>query len=334
MYIFRVLPILFFCIQVFSWNISFAQSGQKKVFHVVQSGEGLYGISRTYDLSIKELKALNPGIESGLRVGQSLKLRKKEVAGSASVKKEHKVRSGETLYSLSRKYKVAVKDLKVVNKLTSSVLSKGDVLIIPQVANVLVESQVVKAKGRIHVVKSGDTFYSISRQYGVKVKDLYRLNKISTKHSLAVGEELLVGKTVEVVFPSAKKTTTSNHKIEKKIKKTEPIILDDLSISVGKFVDKNGKVREVGIAEGMNGSGNTTKYLALHKTAPAGTVIQVKNTMNNLSLFVRVIGNIPSVEANERVIIKITQKAIDRLAVVDNQFPVELNYIPNKKENL
>ena len=56
--------------------------------------------------------------------------------------------------------------------------------------------------------------------------------------------------------------------------------------------------------------------------------MQVKNEMNNQTVFVRVVGTIPNTGDNAKVILKISKKAYDRLGAVDSRFPVELSYIP------
>jgi len=83
-----------------------------------------------------------------------------------------------------------------------------------------------------------------------------------------------------------------------------------------------------GMAEVIEDTQNTKKYLALHRNAPMGTIMQVKNEMNNQTVFVRVVGPIPPTGDNEKLILKISKKAYDRLGAVDNRFPVEVSYIP------
>ena len=73
---------------------------------------------------------------------------------------------------------------------------------------------------------------------------------------------------------------------------------------------------------------DTKKYLAFHNDAPVGTIMQVRNEMNNQSVFVRVINTIPPTGDNSKVILKISKKAYDRLGAVDSRFPVEISYIP------
>jgi len=47
-------------------------------------------------------------------------------------------------------------------------------------------------KGRYHEVRSGETLYRISRQYGISVDELCRLNNLSSEQAIHPGQKLLV----------------------------------------------------------------------------------------------------------------------------------------------
>jgi hypothetical protein len=86
------------------------------------------------------------------------------------------------------------------------------------------------------------------------------------------------------------------------------------------------EIIEEGQAELIVEDESSTKFLALHKTAKVGTVIKVKNRMNNLTVYVRVVGEIPKTTDNENIIIKINKRAYDQLKALDTRFLVELSY--------
>ena len=50
-----------------------------------------------------------------------------------------------------------------------------------------------KTQKRVHLVGAGETFYSISRQYGITVEELLRLNNLSADAVIHPGQELVVG---------------------------------------------------------------------------------------------------------------------------------------------
>jgi len=102
-------------------------NGQYFILHKVEKGEGLYAISRRYNVDIDAIKKANPEAEGGLKLGQILLI-------PTVIKKEesiiHTVKTGETLYSISKQYTVSVDQIKIKNKLASNNLTVGQVLII------------------------------------------------------------------------------------------------------------------------------------------------------------------------------------------------------------
>ncbi len=102
------------------------------------------------------------------------------IAGAAALQAApltHVLQKGETLYSISRLFKVPYEALAAANGITDPTKLKiGTVLIIPSV----------------HKVEKGDTLYGISRKYGVSLSELLQANKLSQGYVLKVGEVLVV----------------------------------------------------------------------------------------------------------------------------------------------
>lgn len=95
-------------------------------YHIVGAGETLYSISRMYGISVDELVKMNDIQNLTIKVGQTLKVKKASSDGDGNIK--HVVQSGETLYSISRKYNVPVESIKQVNKLNGDGLQVGQTL--------------------------------------------------------------------------------------------------------------------------------------------------------------------------------------------------------------
>ncbi|QIX60090.1 LysM peptidoglycan-binding domain-containing protein [Hymenobacter sp. BT18] len=87
------------------------------------------------------------------------------------------------------------------------------------------------------------------------------------------------------------------------------------------------RVTESGLAAVIPNA-NTVKYLALHKTAPVGSIVEVRNIMNNVSVFVRVIGPLPDTGENSNILIRLSPRAVQMLATPDQRFRVETSYLP------
>lgn len=100
--------------------------------------------------------------------------------------KTHKVKRSESLYSLARKYKVSVDDLKSANNLASVQVKKGDVLIIPSTppADDLASAGSTTgedSKPTTYKVKRSEPLSRIAKKTGVSVSVLKRLNNLSGK---------------------------------------------------------------------------------------------------------------------------------------------------------
>ncbi|MBO9700306.1 MAG: LysM peptidoglycan-binding domain-containing protein [Sporocytophaga sp.] len=254
----------------------------------------------------------------------------------------HKADPKETLYSISRKYKVTVDELNKSNPELSAGLKVGQVLRIPYKGSVVAVSHAAETSSSAssgsaagtHTVEPKETLYSLSRKYNVSVEEIKKANPGLT--------DLKVGQTINIPGKSGAVSTASASKEapRSEAKKDEP---KASATSTQKAVTKNNKsqeqvfvpptdnfnkVTESGFAEVIEGNNDSPKYLALHKTAPIGTIIQVKNEANGQKLFVRVIGKLQNGNVEDKVIIKISQKAYERLSGVDKKIPVQISYIP------
>jgi murein DD-endopeptidase MepM/ murein hydrolase activator NlpD len=111
------------------------------------------------------------------------------------------VQKGDTLYSISKRYDVPLKDLIETNNLRAPyTLNVGQTLRLPTT--------------RYHVVQKGDTLYSISRQYNVDMTTLTQKNRLQPPYTLNVGQKLALSGSLSSSGSStstytAQKTTTA-----------------------------------------------------------------------------------------------------------------------------
>lgn len=110
----------------------------------------------------------------------------------------HVVQSGETLYSISKKYQVSVDDISNWNDLdNASVLGIGDQLIIypadKQANSQSLPNGAIEAEFELYRVRTGDTLYQIARDHSTTIKELMEWNQKSD-FNLRIGEELKVRK--------------------------------------------------------------------------------------------------------------------------------------------
>ena len=237
-----------FCIisfgTIFSQNPQYPKTkidGTEYYIYTVQEGEGLFGVARKFEVSLDELKNINPGTENGLKAGQQMFVPiKKETtkntnqtsSKAANLRQEytlHKVENKQTLFAISKKYKVRQEDIIKANPEVSKGLTEGMTLRIPKTnsdkSNWVSEQNIVKAvkkvnntksEPKIHIVKEDETLYSISRLYDITVVDIVRLNPESSK-KLSIGSELKIPSSNQV--DTKKNDESANSKSEVVVKK-------------------------------------------------------------------------------------------------------------------
>lgn len=203
---------------------------------VVQSGDTLSAIAARTGVSVNDLMTANQLKNSLIRPGQELRLlgaAEAEVAPVfldneyqqqlASLQKlqgrllpgeavEHKVRSGESLWTIARRYQVSVKDLTQWNGISDpSRIRPGQTLRVAQrkntsatqklASNTAAGTQAAANSNAKHVltsnaspieyrVRRGDSPWTIARRHRLDVQDLLRWNNLNDKSVLRPGQTL------------------------------------------------------------------------------------------------------------------------------------------------
>jgi len=260
----------------------------------------------------------------------------------------HKVESKESYYSISRKYKVSPQSIIDFN--TNKSLQIGVIIKVPT-DRVVSPERVVNVPVSIKPDKNAaigdqtatvdykvgpkETFYSIARKFNTSVDAIKSLNNI-TSNSLAAGQILKIRYGTQtaaitpptpVVLPRNMTDGRNNNptQIDSSVNASERLRLPPARYGLREIDDR-------GIAicisdESLDGS----KMLALHRTAPIGTVIKVTNTMTNKSTFAKVVGKFTENESTKDAIILITKSTADLIGALDKRFQVNIVYgVPNE----
>jgi LysM repeat protein len=310
--------------------------GKLFILHRVEEKETLYGISRRYGAYIDDILQYNPNADAGLDIGQILRIpyvKKKANPETASAKNGgiHKVTEKETLYSISRMYGVTIDEIKEWNNLTSTSLKLGQELTIKKTKTVLPPATPASAptsvqKG-VHKVAANETLYSISRQYNVRVADLKKWNNLEGD-VLKVDQLLFVApQTKENLTPSSTAISSAQNSPPAEVPpaQNDPATKTQ-TVTISENLHDSDEVVQSGVAELIEGTEGNRKYLALHRTAPIGTILKVRNEMNNREVFVRVMGKLPDTAMTDNLVIKISRSAYDRLGAIDPRFRVQVTY--------
>lgn len=101
---------------------------------------------------------------------------------------KHKVRSGETVYAIAKKYKVKEKEIFEANpSIKDKPLAIGKVLVIPSKKKQESKTEVA-AIPQTHTATKGESFYSIAKKYQLKVSDLQANNPNLDAKDLKIGD--------------------------------------------------------------------------------------------------------------------------------------------------
>ena len=119
--------------------------------------------------------------------------------------KRHKVKNGEAISQIADKYNTTVSTIRAANNLKGNTIRAGHHLMIP-VATKPLSAYSKSADARLaatqnrkragnkveHVVRSGESFWTISRRYGVTHRQLAAWNGMAPRDTLSVGRKLVV----------------------------------------------------------------------------------------------------------------------------------------------
>lgn len=109
------------------------------ILHTIQKGQTLYSISKQYNVSQKDILAINPSLVNNFSVNKIIKIPttqiKQESTDEQSNKESkyqtHLVKAHETLFSLSKLYKVSIDSIKLVNNGLTQGLKADEIIYIP-----------------------------------------------------------------------------------------------------------------------------------------------------------------------------------------------------------
>ena len=159
--------------------------------YTVKAGDTLSTIASRYGVSVVRLKRANRLSGDSLRIGDRLEI-PTQVAVSEAPKRvaqsrTHRVRSGESLYTIGKRYGVSVDRIKAANGLRRNTIRVGQELVIPARSS----GSAAASEGKVHRVRSGDTLSEIARRYGTTVSKLRSANGL-TSNRLRIGQELKI----------------------------------------------------------------------------------------------------------------------------------------------
>lgn len=287
-------------------NKEVSSSKNSNETHIVESGESLYKIAKKYDISLEKLKELNPDIKpESIQIGDKIVVSAKKVKEAHKEKetpkenkpketktvvaevanpvnptnmdsnlctdelgnKVHTVTKGETLYRLSKKYKVSVKDLEEMN---------------PEIiANLPIGYEVVIKKGDVELSKHQNEIVNSPKEVEeLSPENMSKAEFLIAKASQHIGTRYRGGGTTSAGFDcSGLMFSTFKH-----IDMTLPRSSSSMAVGAGYKIDRSqaqkgdliffttngrGSINHVGMITEING--DEIKFI--HSSVQAGVII-------------------------------------------------------------
>lgn len=294
------------------------------LLHKVGAGETLFSISKDYGVTVAKIKETNKMLGNDLSIGQSLIIENAVSdpplviptnEGNQLVEAEIKPESISTLVSTSKPVQIPKEvrenpEVEKSNPINSEIPKKASIEPVPAGSVPMVAGAFIS-----HQVQMGETLFAIAGKYGVKVSDLITLNAL-TSNNLRAGQLLKIERGPAEI---SKVPVIGTPRV---VSNVEEMQVNNLAESTGGY--KN--ILETGQAERIEGTGGHKKYLVLHRNAPVGSIMRIKNEENDVTIFARVVGILPETGDNSKLVIKLSQAAFDQLKAVNTRFPVEIMY--------
>ena len=314
--------ILFCCSCVYAQNELVIHNSDKGLYlvHTVAPKENYYSIGRLYNVSPKEIEAINSlDMNKGLNIGQTIKIPLTSTNFTQSSEKGrglyYVVGDKEGLYRVSLKNnKVLMANLRKWNHLSTDNITTGQKLIvgflISSEANNIVQSNPIQAE-------------SIKKDAEPVKKDVAVHEPVEEKkpaQDIKAKQPEKKEESTVIKSQSAQPTTAAVNDgnggyfrslFEKQVK-AQPLSADETA-TAGIFKTASGW--------------QDAKYYALMDRVEPGTIVRVVNPTNNKAVYAKVLGEMSGIRQNQGYNLRLSNAAASALDINDTEkFIVKVNY--------
>jgi len=274
-------------------------NGKKVVLHKLDPKDNYFSVGRRYNVKPNIIIQFNNNAE--LKIGGIIKVPTEQPFLAPSVQP---VVSQSTPVG-SQNASVVAQNAPVVSQTTTPTVTAD--------ANVLQ-----------YKVSVGETLYSIAKRFNTTVDDIVKLNNLPSSNAVS-------GQSLKIKLNSAN--------VPVPVPVAPPIVVKTDSFSYSSPQDSMNAVKfgankfglyekaEKGIAVSFTEEGlDPSKKLALHRTAPVGTVIKITNPMTGKTTFAKVVGRFTDSESTKDAIIVVTKNVADSIGALDKRVHVNISY--------
>ncbi|OYD46220.1 hypothetical protein CHU00_08690 [Sphingobacterium cellulitidis] len=254
---------------------------------------------------------------------------------------EHSVSAKDTYYQLSRIYGIPVKDIMNANNKKN--LRVGDSVYIPYkepekkpdekpqvVQNNTNKERESKPLGdpngktieakilTEYKVGSNETLFSIAKRFSTTVDNIKKLNGLNSD-TLQEGQTLKIPDGDVIVIQKEVPSSSINLPIPDNISKEE------IEFETNRYGIREKKEKGIGIwMENLESGGRSN--LALHRTAPVGTILKITNPLTKSVTFAKVVGKFSDTAESRDAIVILSKSAASYIGALDKRFLIEIAY--------
>ena len=334
-------------------GISSAYSQAKFTSHQITKGESLYSLAKKYHCTIGEIARLNNSKPDAMKmkIGQKIKIPTtttvlKTVATKvvtempskealptkiAAIKEQspatsyHTITKGESIYSIAKLHGFKTAQILQANNLKPDTKLKiGQRINLPSKdPQAMYTKPVIEHSTPAPIPKDDKVEIEQKKYIPADDKPLVERKPEPVKKE----DDLFVVKDGKVInLPSPKE----KHKVEiPELSAESSIENSNTNPSNYETVftsNASGKKKIVyrGISTFLNSENPGNQYLALYNYADMGTILKVTNLMSKQSIYVKVIGKVPTADTQNEIILKVSSQAAEHLQVKEDKFLVEV----------
>lgn len=285
--------------------------GKKVILHKLDPRDNYFSIGRRYNVKPNVIIQFNNN--ATMRVGNVIKVPTEQAFIAPTPQTQvsttntpvdgttvYKVSAGETLYAISRRFNMKVEDIISLNNLKSSNLTPGQLLNIKATTATPLAAQPTTTTVKTTVTTQPAT---------------------TTQQQTTTVQQTTINTPVNMPRDSTRVTATDSAGVERRVPANRYGITERNEKGVATYLDDSG----LGL--------DANKKLALHRTAPIGTVLKISNPMTNRVTFAKVVGRFNDNESTKDVMVVLTKSAVDALGALDKRFQVNISYgTPNESQ--
>lgn len=248
----------------------------------------------------------------------------------------HTVVAKDTYYQLSRQYGVPVKAIMTANNQKN--LRPGDSVRIPSTAttvepttakkdstketsNAAVPNNPTTQSGQVltqYKVGSNETLYSIAQRFATNVESIKALNNLNS-------DIVREGQTLKI--PDGKIAVQTEPTPREPIELPIPDVNreQEIEFETNRYGIREKKEKGIGIwMDNLESKGKSN--LALHRTAPVGTILKITNPLTKNITFAKVVGKFSDTADSRDAIVILSKSAASHIGAFDKRFLIEITY--------